>query len=148
MIVPSTGKVLSGGLDPNALYGPKRLFGAARNLREGGSLTVIASALIDTGSRMDDMIFEEFKGTGNMELYLDKSLSERRIFPAINIQKSSTRHDDLLLNKKVLDTQELIRREWLSSNPIEETQTILKALSTTQSNNVLCTALMDSKKKA
>ncbi len=97
---------------------------------------------------MDDMIFEEFKGTGNMELYLDKSLSERRIFPAINIQKSSTRHDDLLLNKKVLDTQELIRREWLSSNPIEETQTILKALSTTQSNNVLCTALMDSKKKA
>ncbi|MCI9040705.1 transcription termination factor Rho [Dubosiella newyorkensis] len=148
LIVPSTGKVLSGGLDPNALYGPKRLFGAARNLREGGSLTVIASALIDTGSRMDDMIFEEFKGTGNMELYLDKSLSERRIFPAINIQKSSTRHDDLLLNKKVLDTQELIRREWLSSNPIEETQTILKALSTTQSNNVLCTALMDSKKKA
>ena len=84
LIVPSTGKVLSGGLDPNALYGPKRLFGAARNLREGGSLTVIASALVETGSRMDEMIFEEFKGTGNMELYLDRTLAERRVYPAIN----------------------------------------------------------------
>lgn len=148
LIVPSTGKVLSGGLDPNALYGPKRLFGAARNLREGGSLTVIASALVDTGSRMDDMIFEEFKGTGNMELYLDKSLAERRIYPAINIQRSSTRHDDLLLNKKTADTQELIRREWFTGSSIEDTNTILKALSTTQSNNILCTALMDSKKKS
>lgn len=148
LVVPSTGKVLSGGLDPNALYGPKRLFGAARNIREGGSLTVIASALVDTGSRMDEMIFEEFKGTGNMELYLDRTLAERRVYPAINIQRSSTRHDNLLLSKEAYDVEEMIRREWLSSNTIEDTLTTLKALSTTRSNSVLCKALLESKKKA
>ncbi|WP_277820793.1 transcription termination factor Rho [Dubosiella muris] len=149
LIVPSTGKVLSGGLDPNALYGPKRLFGAARNLREGGSLTVIASALVETGSRMDEMIFEEFKGTGNMELYLDRTLAERRVYPAINIQRSSTRHDDLLLSKEAYDIEELIRREWFgSNNTIEDTLTVLKAMSTTRSNSVLCKALLESKKKA
>ncbi|EOS59540.1 transcription termination factor Rho [Firmicutes bacterium M10-2] len=146
LIVPSTGKVLSGGLDPNALYGPKRLFGAARNLREGGSLTVIASALVDTGSRMDEMIFEEFKGTGNMELYLDRTLSERRIYPAINIQRSSTRHDELLLSKDAYTVEEMIRREWLTGNVVDDTITVLKGLNSTRSNSVLCKALLESKK--
>lgn len=97
---------------------------------------------------MDEMIFEEFKGTGNMELYLDRTLAERRVYPAINIQRSSTRHDNLLLSKEAYDVEEMIRREWLSSNTIEDTLTTLKALSTTRSNSVLCKALLESKKKA
>ena len=100
MVVPPSGRTLSGGLDPGALHRPKRFFGAARNIEEGGSLTILATALIDTGSRMDDVIFEEFKGTGNMELHLDRKLQERRIFPAIDINKSGTRREDLLLTQK------------------------------------------------
>lgn len=102
LTVPSSGRTLSGGLDPAALYPPKRFFGAARNIEEGGSLTVIATCLIDTGSRMDDMIYEEFKGTGNMELHLNRRLAERRIFPAFDIERSGTRREELLLDEQVL----------------------------------------------
>ena len=101
---------MSGGLDPAALYMPKKFFGSARNMREGGSLTILATALVDTGSRMDDVVFEEFKGTGNMELVLDRSLSEKRIFPAIDLPKSSTRREDLLLTQSELEAMYLIRR--------------------------------------
>ncbi|MBQ1331811.1 MAG: transcription termination factor Rho, partial [Lachnospiraceae bacterium] len=103
-------RTLSGGLDPAALYMPKKFFGAARNLREGGSLTILATALVDTGSRLDEMVFEEFKGTGNMELALDRRLSERRIFPAIDILKSGTRRDDLLLSRQEQHAMEKLRR--------------------------------------
>ena len=99
LTVPSSGRTLSGGLDPAALYMPKRFFGAARNIEEGGSLTVLATALVETGSKMDDVIFEEFKGTGNMELVLDRKMSEKRIFPAVNMAKSGTRREELLLSK-------------------------------------------------
>ena len=102
-MTPQSGRTLSGGLDPLALIGPKKFFGAARNIENGGSLTIIATALVDTGSRMDDMVYEEFKGTGNMELHLDRKLAQRRIFPAIDIEKSSTRKDNLLLNNKELE---------------------------------------------
>lgn len=108
--VQPSGRTLSGGLDPAALYMPKKFFGAARNMREGGSLTILATALVDTGSRMDDVVFEEFKGTGNMELVLDRALSEKRIFPAIDLQKSSTRRDDLLLNKPEQEATYLMRK--------------------------------------
>lgn len=110
MTINPTGRSLSGGLDPGALYGPKKFFGAARNIREGGSLTIVATALVDTGSRLDDVIYEEFKGTGNMELHLDRNLSEKRIFPAIDIKKSGTRREDLLLNKEELECIYNIRR--------------------------------------
>ena len=100
LLVPPSGRTLSGGLDPAALYMPKKFFGAARNMREGGSLTILATALVETGSKMDDVVFEEFKGTGNMELVLDRKLAEKRIFPAINIQRSGTRREDLLLSKE------------------------------------------------
>ena len=103
LITPSSGKTLSGGLDPLSLHKPKRFFGAARNIEEGGSLTILATALVETGSRMDDIIFEEFKGTGNMELHLDRKLSEKRIFPAIDIYKSGTRKEELLLNQDELN---------------------------------------------
>ena len=103
LTVPSSGRTLSGGLDPAALYMPKRFFGAARNIEEGGSLTVLATALVETGSKMDDVIFEEFKGTGNMELVLDRKMSEKRIFPAVNMAKSGTRREELLLSKDELD---------------------------------------------
>ena len=102
-VIPSSGKVLSGGLDSNALQKPKRFFGAARNIEDGGSLTIIATALIDTGSRMDDVIFEEFKGTGNMEIHLDRKLSDKRVFPAIDITKSGTRKEELLIPREDLE---------------------------------------------
>ena len=105
LVIPPSGRTLSGGLDPAALYAPKRFFGAARNMREGGSLTILATALVDTGSKMDDVIYEEFKGTGNMELILDRKLQEKRVFPAIDIQKSGTRREDLLLSR---DEQEAV----------------------------------------
>ena len=110
LTVTPSGRTLSGGLDPAALHMPKRFFGAARNMREGGSLTILATALVDTGSRMDDVVFEEFKGTGNMELVLDRSLSEKRIFPAIDISKSSTRREDLLLNAEEQECVIKVRR--------------------------------------
>ncbi len=134
LTIPPTGRTLSGGLDPGALHKPKRFFGAARNLEEGGSLTILATALIDTGSRMDDVIFEEFKGTGNMELHLDRKLSEKRIFPAINLNKSGTRREELLLNQKELETIWNIRRA-MANNPTQEvTETIIAKLMETKTN--------------
>lgn len=131
---PYSGKTLSGGLDPLALNGPKRFFGAARNIEEGGSLTILATALIETGSRMDDVIFEEFKGTGNMELKLDRSLSEMRVFPAIDIAKSGTRKDELLLSKDELSAINMIRRQLDSQENKENTDQIIKMIRNTKSN--------------
>jgi len=113
LVVNPSGRTLSGGMDPSALYPPKRFFGAARNLEEGGSLTIIATALIDTGSRLDDVVYEEFKGTGNMEMHLSRRLQERRIFPAIDIERSSTRRDDLLMSPEELSRVWLMRRMYL-----------------------------------
>jgi transcription termination factor Rho len=110
LIVPSSGRTLSGGLDPAALYPPKGFFGAARNIEEGGSLTIIATCLVDTGSRMDDMVYEEFKGTGNMELHLNRRLQERRVFPAFDVERSSTRREELLLEPDTLNRVWLLRR--------------------------------------
>jgi transcription termination factor Rho len=110
LVVPPSGRTLSGGLDPSALYPPKRFFGAARNIEEGGSLTIIATCLVDTGSRMDDVIYEEFKGTGNMELHLSRKLQERRLFPAFDIERSSTRREELLLGPDILQRVWLMRR--------------------------------------
>jgi transcription termination factor Rho len=110
LVIPPSGRTLSGGIDPAAFHRPKRFFGAARNIEEGGSLTILATALVDTGSRMDDVIYEEFKGTGNLELHLDRKLAERRIYPAIDIRKSGTRREDLLLTKEELDKLFAIRK--------------------------------------
>lgn len=135
LTIPPTGRTLSGGLDPGALHKPKRFFGAARNIEESGSLTIIATALIETGSRMDDVIFEEFKGTGNMEIHLDRKLSERRIFPAVDINKSGTRREDLLLNQSELETIWNIRRA-MSNSPVHEvTEHIINSLIETKNNN-------------
>ena len=134
LTITPTGRTLSGGLDPGALYGPKRFFGAARNIEGGGSLTVIATALIDTGSRMDEVIFEEFKGTGNMEVYLDRKLSEKRIFPAIDINRSGTRREELLLNRKELDAVWAIRKAFGQLETSAVTETIIKLLLQTRSN--------------
>ena len=134
MVVPASGKTLSGGIDPGALHRPKKFFGSARKLEEGGSITILATALIETGSRMDDVIYEEFKGTGNMELHLDRKLSERRIFPAINVQKSGTRREDLLLDKEELEAVFKIRRA-LSNQGIQEvTETIIDNITHTRRN--------------
>ena len=135
LVIPSSGRTLSGGIDPAALHKPKKFFGAARNIENGGSLTILASALIETGSRMDDVIFEEFKGTGNMEVHLDRSLSEKRIFPAIDINKSGTRREDLLLSQKELDTVFALRKA-LNSLPIAEvTEQIISQMTQTKNNN-------------
>lgn len=134
LVVPSSGKTLSGGFDPSALYKPKRFFGAARNTEDAGSLTILASALVETGSRMDEVIFEEFKGTGNMEVCLDRSLSEKRIFPAIDINKSSTRRDDLLLTPEELDTVNAIRKALSSLSTAEMTERILNQMANTKNN--------------
>lgn len=132
--IPPTGRTLSGGLDPGALHKPKRFFGAARKLEEGGSLTIIATALVETGSRMDDVIFEEFKGTGNMELHLDRKLSEKRIFPAIDINKSGTRREELLLSQLELETIWNIRRALSNSSVQDVTEKIISSLVETKSN--------------
>ena len=129
------GKVLSGGVDANALHKPKRFFGAARNIENGGSLTIIATALIDTGSKMDEVIFEEFKGTGNMELQLDRNLSNKRIFPAVNITASSTRRDDLLLDKTTLDRMWILRKYLADMNPIEAMDFVKDRLEKTRDND-------------
>ncbi|HHT96387.1 MAG TPA: transcription termination factor Rho [Clostridiales bacterium] len=134
LTVQASGRTLSGGLDPAALHMPKRFFGAARNMREGGSLTILATALVDTGSRMDDVVFEEFKGTGNMELVLDRGLSEKRIFPAIDITKSSTRRDDLLLNKDEIETNYLIRKAMNGGRTDESTERIIEFFFRTKTN--------------
>ena len=132
---PSSGRTLSGGLDPAALHMPKRFFGAARNMREGGSLTILATALIETGSKMDEVVYEEFKGTGNMEMVLDRKLSERRIFPAIDIQKSSTRRDDLLLTGEELEEINLIRRAFNGMKSEEAVNQVLELFSKTRNNS-------------
>ena len=133
-VVPSSGKVLTGGVDANALQRPKRFFGAARNIEEGGSLTIIATALIETGSRMDDVIFEEFKGTGNMEIHLDRKLSDKRVFPAIDLQKSGTRKEELLILKKDLDRIWVLRRVLNPLSPVEQMELVLERLDKTKSN--------------
>lgn len=133
-VSPASGKVLSGGVDANALHKPKRFFGAARNIENGGSLTIIATALIDTGSKMDEVIFEEFKGTGNMELQLDRNLSNKRIFPAVNITASSTRRDDLLLEKTALDRMWILRKYLADMNPIEAMDFVKDRLEKTRDN--------------
>ena len=133
-VIPHSGKILSGGVDANALHKPKRFFGAARNIEEGGSLTIIATALVDTGSRMDEVIFEEFKGTGNMELVLDRRLAERRIFPAIDVNKSGTRKEDLLIAPDDLNRIWILRKFLSELNPNEAMDTLLDRLNVTKSN--------------
>jgi transcription termination factor Rho len=134
LVVPPSGRTLSGGLDPAALHMPKRFFGAARNMREGGSLTILATALVDTGSRMDDVIYEEFKGTGNMELVLDRKLSEKRIFPAVDILKSGTRRDDLLLTAGEAEAVDIIRKATNTLKPEEAVEKILELFARTKNN--------------
>ncbi len=133
-VVPSSGKILSGGVDSNALQRPKRFFGAARNVEEGGSLTIIASALIETGSRMDEVIFEEFKGTGNMEIVLDRKMSNRRIYPAIDMNKSGTRKEDLLLDPEVLNRSWILRKLLSSMNPADAMEFIISKMKGTKDN--------------
>ncbi|OGQ35915.1 MAG: transcription termination factor Rho [Deltaproteobacteria bacterium RIFCSPHIGHO2_12_FULL_43_9] len=133
-VVPPSGKILSGGVDSNALHKPKRFFGAARNIEEGGSLTIIATALIETGSRMDEVIFEEFKGTGNSEVYLDRKLAEKRIFPAIDINKSGTRKEDLLLHKDVLNRIWILRKVLSPMNQVDAMEFLLDKLKSTKTN--------------
>ena len=134
LTVPPSGRTLSGGLDPAALHMPKRFFGAARNMRQGGSLTILATALVDTGSKMDDVVYEEFKGTGNMELVLDRKLSEKRVFPAIDIPKSSTRREDLLLNREEQEAVDIMRRAFNGMRTDEAVDNILNLFSRTRNN--------------
>jgi len=133
-VIPPSGKVLSGGLDSNALQKPKRFFGAARNIEEGGSLTIMATALIDTGSRMDDVIFEEFKGTGNLEINLDRKLADKRVFPAIDIIKSGTRKEELLIPKEDLQRVYVLRRVLNPLSPVEAMELLLDKMGKTRSN--------------
>ncbi|MBW2035875.1 MAG: transcription termination factor Rho [Deltaproteobacteria bacterium] len=133
-VVPPSGKILSGGVDSNALQRPKRFFGAARNIEEGGSLTIIATALVDTGSRMDEVIFEEFKGTGNLELQLDRRLADKRIFPAIDINRSGTRKEELLLEQEVLNRVWILRKLLSSLNPIDSMEFLLEKMKGTKNN--------------
>jgi transcription termination factor Rho len=133
-VIPPSGKVLSGGLDSNALQKPKRFFGAARNIEEGGSLTIIATALIDTGSRMDDVIFEEFKGTGNMEIHLDRKLTDKRVFPSIDMQKSGTRKEELLLPREDLNRVWVLRKVLAPLSAVEAMELLLDKMGKAKSN--------------
>lgn len=144
LVEPPSGRTLSGGLDPAALHRPKRFFGSARNIEEGGSLTILATALVETGSRMDDVIFEEFKGTGNMELHLDRRLAERRIFPAIDINKSGTRKEELLLTEEELEMVWLLRRALGNLGPAETTELLIDRLSHTKNNAEFCQLILKS----
>ncbi|NLX92127.1 MAG: transcription termination factor Rho [Firmicutes bacterium] len=134
LVIPPSGRTLSGGIDPAAFYKPKRFFGAARNIDEGGSLTILATALIDTGSRMDDVIYEEFKGTGNLELHLDRKIAERRYFPAIDIPRSGTRREELLVNSNTLELMWALRRSMNSSSPAEFLEALIERLKKTPNN--------------
>jgi transcription termination factor Rho len=145
-IVPASGKVLSGGVDSNALQRPKRFFGAARNIEQGGSLTIVATALIDTGSRMDEVIFEEFKGTGNLEIHLDRKLADRRVFPAIDIQKSGTRKEELLLPKEDLSRVWVLRKVLTPLSPVESMELLLSKMSKTKSNAEFLAAMSNGQK--
>ncbi len=142
-VVPHSGKILSGGVDSNALHKPKRFFGAARNIEEGGSLTIIATALIETGSRMDEVIFEEFKGTGNMELVLDRRLADRRIFPAMDINRSSTRKEELLMPEEMLSKVWILRKFLAEMNPIEAMEFLIDRMRKTKSNAKFLTSMKD-----
>jgi len=133
-VAPASGKILSGGIDANALHKPKRFFGAARNIENGGSLTIIATALTETGSKMDEVIFEEFKGTGNMELQLERNIANRRIYPAIDLVKSSTRRDDLLLDPKTVKRMWILRKYLADMNPVEAMEFIKSKIQYTTSN--------------
>tara|TARA_A100001011_G_scaffold339110_1_gene370361 strand:- start:161 stop:805 length:645 start_codon:yes stop_codon:yes gene_type:complete len=133
-VIPSSGKILSGGVDANALHKPKRFFGAARNVEKGGSLTIIATALIETGSKMDEVIFEEFKGTGNMELQLDRKLSNRRIYPAIDVTASGTRREDLLMDKDELSRLWILRKYLADMNSVEAMEFLLSKIKGTRNN--------------
>jgi len=133
-VIPPSGKILSGGVDSNALQRPKRFFGAARNIEEGGSLTIIATALVDTGSRMDEVIFEEFKGTGNMEIQLDRRLADKRVFPPIDIKKSGTRKEELLLNEETLTRVWILRKLLASLNPVDSLEFLLEKMNRTKDN--------------
>jgi len=144
-IVPTSGKVLSGGVDSNALQRPKRFFGAARNIEQGGSLTIVATALVDTGSRMDEVIFEEFKGTGNMEVHLDRKLADRRVFPTIDIQKSGTRKEELLLPKDDLNRVYVLRRVLTPLSPVEAMELLLSKMSKTKTNGEFLAAMQQGK---
>jgi len=142
-VQPASGKVLSGGVDANALHKPKRFFGAARNIEHGGSLTIIATALTDTGSRMDDVIFEEFKGTGNMELQLDRKLSNKRIFPSVDIVASSTRRDDLILSEEILKRMWVLRNFLSDMNSMEAMEFLLARLRRTKNNEEFLVSMND-----
>ena len=131
---PASGKVLSGGVDANALHRPKRFFGAARNIEGGGSLTIVATALIETGSKMDEVIFEEFKGTGNMEMQLDRKISNRRLYPAIDLIASGTRKEDLLLSNEVLSRMYILRRHLADMTPVEAMQFLQDRMKSTMNN--------------
>jgi len=133
-VVPASGKVLTGGVDANALQRPKRFFGAARNIEEGGSLTILATALVDTGSRMDDVIYEEFKGTGNMEVHLDRKLAEKRVYPSININRSGTRREELLLDPEELQKVWVLRKLLHQMDEVEASEFLLEKLKATKSN--------------
>jgi transcription termination factor Rho len=143
-VEPPSGRTLSGGVDPGALHKPKRFFGAARKLEEGGSLTIMATALVETGSRMDEVIFEEFKGTGNMELHLDRKLADRRIFPAIDIIRSGTRKEELLLSPKELETTWVLRKVLSNLGPAETMELVLDRLTHTKSNEDLMDLILKS----
>lgn len=143
LIIPPSGRTLSGGLDPNAMHSPKRFFGAARNMEHGGSLTILATALVDTGSRMDEVIFEEFKGTGNMELRLDRKLAERRLFPAIDIKLSGTRKEELLLSADVLRKEHLLRRMLSNADTVEATEFILERFKKSKTNDEFLQTIVD-----
>jgi len=140
-VMPPSGKILSGGVDSNALQRPKRFFGAARNIEEGGSLTIIATALVDTGSRMDEVIFEEFKGTGNMEIQLDRRLADKRVFPAIDIKKSGTRKEELLLDEETLNRVWILRKLLTSLNPVDSLEFMLEKMSGTKDNKSFLNAM-------
>jgi transcription termination factor Rho len=142
-VVPHSGKILSGGVDSNALHKPKRFFGAARNIEEGGSLTIIATALIETGSRMDEVIFEEFKGTGNMEMVMDRRLADRRIFPAMDINRSSTRKEELLQSEEILNKVWILRKFLAEMNPIEAMEFLLDRMRKTKSNEKFLASMKD-----
>jgi transcription termination factor Rho len=133
-VVPPSGKILSGGVDSNALQRPKRFFGAARNIEEGGSLTIIATALVDTGSRMDEVIFEEFKGTGNAEIQLDRKLADKRVFPAVDIKRSGTRKEELLLSEEVLNRVWILRKLLTTLNTIDSMEFLLEKMKGTRNN--------------
>ena len=143
LVEPSSGRTLSGGVDPSALHKPKRFFGAARNIEEGGSLTILATALVETGSRMDDVIFEEFKGTGNMELILDRKLADRRLFPAIDIKRSGTRKEDLLLSKEEMELMWNLRKTFSQSTTTEAIEALMEILKKTKSNRELMLKTLD-----